>query len=176
MIDRNKSEWLYYRSIYKTAVGKEDWDDPKWRELHFPNEEIFCNQLLESSTEDFVKTLVWIFRDRYPIEFSYLKTSMHGLDEQGIPKYKDINTRKAQDIEPMTVESEILNDVRSVTVRFKQPQSNVFMWIETELEGLDYIKEGETQITYRVTDSPIAHVEAIEQGFTIHVNKDKIIY
>lgn len=176
MIDRNKTEWLFYKSVNRYAVGADEWDDQKWLDLRFPNKEIFCNQMKESSLEDFVGALVWIFRDRYPLEFSGLKSSMWGLDNEGVPEFEHINTRKLQDIEPLLVEEDDYMGIEKVVIQFKQVQPNIFRWIETELESKQYTKEGEQQVTYRTTDSPIEHIEAKKEGFTIYVNQKKVIY
>lgn len=176
MIDRNITEWLFYKSKYKRSIGANEWDDHKWIDLHFPNEEVFCKQILESSLDDFVKVLIWVFKDRYPIEFSGLETSMYGLDEEGIPFHEDVNTRKLQDIKPMIVEADDFQGIQHVSISFKKEQSNVFLWIEEELEDKQYTKEENELRVYNLTDSPIDRIEVAENGFTIYVNQDKVIY
>jgi len=176
MIDRSKTEWLFYKSINRYAVGADKWDDEKWLELRFPNKKIFCNQIRESDLDDFVGTLVWIFRDRYPLEFSGLETSMWGPDDRGVPKFEHINTRKLQDIEPLLIEEGDYMGIEKLAIQFKQVQPNVFTWIETELEDKLYTKEGEQQVIYHITDSPIERIEATKEGFTIYVNQKRVIY
>ncbi|CAM1361921.1 hypothetical protein [Tenacibaculum xiamenense] len=176
MIDRKITEWLFYVSENNRAIGKSSWDDPKWRDLFFPNKKVFCNQVLESSLDDFVRTLVWIFKDRFPVEFGSFKTSMYGLDDEGVPSKEQMNRRKLQDIKPMIVEMD--DDywaIQSVKIEFKKQQPEVFSWIESELVGKGFSKQEKELVTYNVMDSPISHIEVTEEAFTIHINQERVV-
>jgi hypothetical protein len=176
MIDRNITEWLFYKSVYKWALDKDEYDDPKWIELFYPNKDIFCKQINESDLNDFIGTLIWIFKEKYPVEFSYLESSMWGLDKEGLPLNDHVNTRKKQDIKPLKVERDDEDAILSVSVEFKSPKINLFTLIEKELNDKRYTKENTDSILYKVEDSPIESIEASYDGFTIYVNQDKIIY
>ncbi len=177
MIDRNITAWLFYKSIYHRAIGRDKIDDPKWRLLYFPNKETFCNQILESDLSDFIKTLIWVFKNQYPIEFSKLKTSMYGLNEEGIPFYENINTRKLQDIEPMKVEGDEFGGIQSVSISFKDLQPEIFSWVTSELSDKTITtKEQDGMIIYTVSDSPINFIEVTKDIITIYIHQDKIVY
>ncbi|SNR17719.1 hypothetical protein [Tenacibaculum jejuense] len=177
MIDRNVTEWLFYKSIYHRAIGRDKWDDPKWVDLYFPNEEIFCSQIIESGLDDFVKTLIWIFKDQYPIEFASIETCMWGLDKENTPFYEDVNTRKLQDIKPMVVKEDDYGGIQSVAVHFKESQPMVFSWVTSELsDKIDTKKEEDGVMIYTVSDSPINFIEVTKDIITIHIHQDKIVY
>lgn len=179
MIDKKLTEWLYYITPYRDALDIGENDDPKYIELHYPHSIKFNKLLLESSLKEFVSIMVWVFRDQYPFEYSYIQVSQIEKDGKGKLLF-NTNKRKLNDIEPLEFEeisSKLNFGLLSLKIKFKQPQISVFNWVEEALEGKVFEKTVSPDMTtYTVSESPIEKLEVTQNYVFIKVKEDSIIY
>lgn len=175
--EKTLTDWLFYRSPYSDYLDKGEYDDPKYLELNFPHRKDFCDKLVECSLPEFVSTLVWIFKDKFPVEYIFIQ--MFQLEEvEGKSTDYNTNNRKAQDIEPLEFfeHEKLIGYLNSLKITFKQPQEQVILWVEQALEGKEFEKIETEGITtyYDIKDSAIQKLEVTNTFVHIHIDKKKI--
>lgn len=179
MIDKKLTEWLYYITPYRDALDIGELKYPKYLELNFPYKYQFTDYLLECSLKEFVSVMIWIFRDRYPYEYSTIQVLQAKKDEKNDELLFNTNKRKLQDIEPLDFE-EVGNfdlGLLSLKIKFKQPQISVFNWVEQAIKGKTFekIESPETSV-YSVSESPIEKLEVTKNHVFIKIKEDYLIY
>lgn len=175
--DKKLTDWLFYYSRYSEALDINEYSDPKYLELNFPYRKDFCDKLLECSLEEYVSTLVWIFKDKYPLEYRYIE--IFQLEDEGDKKRLLYNTniRSAQDIYPLEFkeDEEVVGYLHSLKIKFKEPQPLAENWVEQAIEGKTYEKEHVDNVAkYTVQDSVIETLEVTESSVLINVNQKRI--
>lgn len=175
--NKELTEWLFYVSKYKHALDIGEYDDPKYLQLNFPHRENFRNKLLTCSLEEFVTTMIWIFKERYPWGYSHIESSQMIWNSEKQSLVKGTNKRIAQDIYPLEFKEDpdVLDYLNSLTIKFKESQVSVFSWVEKALQENVFNKEslGEKTI-YRLNSLVIKYIEVTSNYLSIHINKDKI--
>lgn len=173
--DKELTNWLFYQSPLKHALDTNEYVDPKYLELNFPHREVFKNKLLSCSLKDFVGTLIWVLKDKYPWEYRYIKTGQMQWDEKNRELIENTNIRELQDIYPLEFNEEVIGYLRSLKIRFKTPQLNIHSWIEEVIEGKIYTKEIVGEVTkYIFTDSLTKNIEATKDYILINIHEEKI--
>jgi len=177
--DKKLTEWIFYRSIYYrpgVMSNKSLYDDLKYRELMLPHYLHFQDQLLECSLQEFVETMVWLFRERYPLNFRRIRTSQIAGSAESTDHSK--NRRKAQDIYPLEfiTDEDFRDMLYSVKIRFKEPQPNINEWVDNALEGKAVNKTTlNDETTYVVSDSPIIDTITVTHN-QVFIKVDKNIF
>ncbi|RBW59449.1 hypothetical protein DS884_06835 [Tenacibaculum sp. E3R01] len=176
--NKELTDWLFYESRYKDALDKNEYSDPKYLDLNFPHRENFRNKLLTCTLKDFVSTLVWIFKDKYPWEYPHIETGQMQWDNKNRTLISNTNIREAQDIYPLEfVEDEqVIGYLLSLKIRFKNPQFEAINWVEKALEGKNYIKKTNDDdgiYIYIVEDSIIDYIETHNDYVLITIDKEK---
>ncbi len=175
--DKKITDWIFYLSPNTERLGKSKYDDPKFLELNFPHNETFNNKFLTCSLEDFVSTFVWVFKDKFPWEYTIIQTGQMEWDDKNQKLIENTNKRKAQDIYPLEFveDYDLVIPLLSLKIKFKKPQRNVTDWVEKTIKDKTYTKDisGEA-IKYFFTDSVTESIEVTEEYLFLKINRIKI--
>lgn len=181
-IDNKNTDWLFYESRFKDALDANPYNDPEYLRLNFPHRKNFCDKLLTCSLKEFVSTLIWIFKDKYPSEYRFIEISQ--VEQKTIEEITNelldlkTNIRKNKDIEPLEfVENENFRGIlSSLKIAFINYNIDVYNWIEEVVAGKEYTKKDSNNITtYTFSDSAIESIEATPNYVLIKVNQGKAI-
>lgn len=174
--DKKITDWIFYLSPNTKRLGKSKYDDQKFLELNFPHNETFNNKLLTCPLEDFVSTLVWIFKNRFPWEYTIIQTGQMEWNDNTQELIENTNKREAQDIYPLEFEEDynLVIPLLSLKIKFKKPQRNITNWVEKTIKDKTYTKETTDGITkYLFTDSITESIEVTEEYLFLKINKIK---
>ncbi|KAA0127434.1 hypothetical protein FY557_12495 [Chryseobacterium sp. SN22] len=121
MIDHQSTEWLYYEHIYRWALDKTVYDDPKYVEM-LPYEDEFLEYIMNCSTKEFITTLIYIFKKEYPVNYSNIRAEL-SWDEQKEECIEGKCFRKAADIKSIYfIEDEDYYNLNKVSLEFSSSQ------------------------------------------------------
>ncbi|CAM1361936.1 hypothetical protein [Tenacibaculum xiamenense] len=176
--NREKREWLYYRSPYKYTLDNNEYNDPLYLKLNFPHRENYRKELLNCSLENFIKEMISIFLYEYPWEYGYIETGQMEWDDGSKEVIEGTNMRELRDIHPLEFEEhyDSVITLNYLKISFVNPQIEVFNWIEDVINEFVFDKEElfSKEFRYQIKDSVIESIRASKEYLLIKIDRKGI--
>jgi len=116
-------------------------------------EDEFLEYIMNCSTKEFITTLIYIFKKKYPINYSNIRAEL-SWDEQKEECIEGKCFRKAADIKSIYfIEDEGYYNLNKVKLEFTSLQPDAKDWVKQGLPGKTYQEQnasGETVFLFRM--------------------------
>ncbi|WP_294202194.1 hypothetical protein [uncultured Chryseobacterium sp.] len=173
MIDHQLTEWLYYEHIYRWALDKTAYDDPKYVKM-LPEKEKFLDYIMECDTWEFISTLVYLFREKHPVNSSSIIAEL-SWDDQKETCITGKCFRKAGDIKSIYFKENRNDYILKVRLEFASLQPDAKDWVKQGLLGKTYQEQnasGETVFSFQ--DEILQSIKVTDKGLLIQLNPDQL--
>ncbi len=174
MINHQLTEWLYYEHIYRWALDKTAYDDPKYVEM-LPEKEKFLEYIMTCNTQEFINVLIYIFKEKYPVNHMSIDAHL-SWDKQKKDCIEGKCFRKAADIKSIYfIEDKDYYNLNKIRLEFSSSQPDARDWVKQGLLGKTYQEQnasGETVFSFQ--DEILQFIKVSDKGLLIQLNPDQL--